>query len=66
MADDTAGLIGHLGLESADVVGYSMGGAVALQLAIRHPELVRRLVVASATYRSVGPTTTSAGSPRRP
>jgi pimeloyl-ACP methyl ester carboxylesterase len=54
MADDTAGLIRHLGLEGADVFGYSMGGAVALQLAIRHPELVRRLVVASATFRSDG------------
>ena len=51
MADDTAGLIRHLELESADVVGYSMGGGVALQLAIRHPSLVRRLVVASAGYR---------------
>ncbi len=51
MADDTAGLIRHLELESADVIGYSMGGGVALQLAIRHPSLVRRLVVASAGYR---------------
>jgi pimeloyl-ACP methyl ester carboxylesterase len=51
MADDTAGLIRHLELESADVVGYSLGGGVALQLAIRHPSLVRRLVVASAGYR---------------
>src|SRR4051812_10080351 len=54
MADDTAGLLRHLGLEQADVLGYSMGGGVALQLAIRHPELVRKLVVASATYRSDG------------
>jgi pimeloyl-ACP methyl ester carboxylesterase len=51
MADDTAGLIRHLELEYADVVGYSMGGGVALQLAIRHPSLVRKLVVASAGYR---------------
>jgi pimeloyl-ACP methyl ester carboxylesterase len=51
MADDTAALIRHLELEDADVVGYSMGGGVALQLAIRHPSLVRRLVVASAGYR---------------
>ena len=54
MADDTAALIRHLELESADVIGYSMGGAIALQLAIRHPALVRRLVVASATFRSDG------------
>ena len=37
MADDTAALLAHLGIDSADVVGYSMGGGVALQLAIRHP-----------------------------
>jgi pimeloyl-ACP methyl ester carboxylesterase len=51
MADDTAALIRHLELEQADVIGFSMGGGVALQLAIRHPSLVRRLVVASAGYR---------------
>jgi pimeloyl-ACP methyl ester carboxylesterase len=50
MADDAAGLLTHLDLESADVVGYSMGAGAALQLAIRHPEAVRRLVVASASY----------------
>src|ERR671920_32647 len=54
MADDVAALIGHLGIEQADVFGYSMGGGVALQLAIRHLGLVRRLVVASASYMSEG------------
>jgi pimeloyl-ACP methyl ester carboxylesterase len=54
MADDVAALIRHLGHEQADVVGYSMGGGTALQLAIRHPELVRRLVVASASFRYDG------------
>ncbi len=54
MADDTAALIGHLEVGPADVVGYSMGGGVALQLAIRHPDVVRRLVLASATFRSDG------------
>jgi pimeloyl-ACP methyl ester carboxylesterase len=54
MADDTAALIGHLGIENANVVGYSMGGGVALQLAIRHPALVRRLVVASASFSHDG------------
>jgi pimeloyl-ACP methyl ester carboxylesterase len=54
MADDTAALLAHLGVESADVFGYSMGGGIALQLAIRHPALLRRLVVASATYTSDG------------
>lgn len=54
MADDTAALLAHLGVESADVVGYSMGGGIALQLAIRHPAVVRKLVVASASYSSDG------------
>ena len=54
MADDVAALAGHLGLEQADVAGFSMGGATALQVALRHPELVRRLVVASAGYRYDG------------
>jgi pimeloyl-ACP methyl ester carboxylesterase len=54
MADDTAGLLRHLEIERADVVGYSMGGGVALQLAIRHPDVVRKLVVASASFTSDG------------
>ncbi len=54
MADDTAALLGHLGIGQADVFGYSMGGGVALQLAIRHPGLVRKLVAASATFNSGG------------
>jgi pimeloyl-ACP methyl ester carboxylesterase len=54
MADDVAALIRHLRLGPADLFGYSMGGGVALQVAIRHGELVRRLVVASAIYNSEG------------
>lgn len=54
MADDTAALVRRLGHDAADVLGYSMGGGVALQMAIRHPEVVRRLVVASATFASDG------------
>ena len=54
MADDTAALLRHLGIEQADVFGYSMGGGAALQLAIRHPSLVRKLVFASASYTSDG------------
>jgi pimeloyl-ACP methyl ester carboxylesterase len=54
MADDIAALIEHLVIEKADVFGYSMGGGVALQVAIRHPEVVRKLVVASASYTSEG------------
>jgi pimeloyl-ACP methyl ester carboxylesterase len=54
MADDVAALLRHLGIEEADVFGYSMGGSVALQVAVRHPEVVRKLVVASASYTSDG------------
>ena len=54
MADDTAGLIGHLGLEQPDVVGYSMGAGITLQLGMRHHGAARRLVAASASYSSAG------------
>ena len=45
MADDIAALIDHLGLDKPDVVGYSLGGGVALQTAVKYPAKVRRLVV---------------------
>jgi pimeloyl-ACP methyl ester carboxylesterase len=51
MADDVAGLMAHLGIAQADIVGYSMGGATALRLAIDRPELVRKLVAISAHFR---------------
>ncbi|MDQ5825357.1 MAG: alpha/beta fold hydrolase [Chloroflexota bacterium] len=54
MADDTAAALQHLGIEQADVFGYSMGAAVALQVAIRHPQVVRKLVLASVTYNLEG------------
>jgi pimeloyl-ACP methyl ester carboxylesterase len=54
MADDVAALIRHLDLNHPDVFGFSMGGAAALQLAIRHPGLSRKLVVASASFTSDG------------
>jgi pimeloyl-ACP methyl ester carboxylesterase len=54
LADDAAALLRHLGIATADVYGYSLGGGVALQLALRHPELVRKLVVVSASYTSDG------------
>ncbi|WP_422082155.1 alpha/beta fold hydrolase [Ulvibacterium sp.] len=54
LADDVAALIEHLKLEKADVFGYSMGGGVALQLGIRHPQLINKMVVASASYKSEG------------
>ena len=51
MADDIAALIDHLGLDKPDVVGYSLGGGVALQTAVKYPAKVRRLVSASANIR---------------
>ena len=54
MADDVAALMDAIGIDKADVFGYSMGGAAALQVAIRHPERVDKLVVASAAYRTDG------------
>ena len=51
MADDIAALIKHLGLEKPDVIGYSLGGGVAMLTAIRHPEVVGRLVSVSANIR---------------
>ena len=50
MADDVAAAIDQLGIETADIFGYSTGAAVALQLVIRHPAAVRKLVLASVTY----------------
>lgn len=52
MADDIAALLAHLRIERADVMGYSLGGGVAFQTAIRHPTVVRRLVMVSSVVRS--------------
>jgi pimeloyl-ACP methyl ester carboxylesterase len=54
MADDTAAALRHLGIAKADIFGYSMGASVALHLAIRHPDVVRKLVLASVTYNLSG------------
>ena len=54
MADDVAALIGHLGLQKADVLGYSLGGGVALQTATRHPEAVRKAVLVSTPFKRDG------------
>jgi len=51
MADDIAALIDHLGVERPDLVGYSLGGGVALQTAVKYPAKIRRLVVVSANIR---------------
>jgi pimeloyl-ACP methyl ester carboxylesterase len=52
LADDVAALLAHLGIEEADVFGFSLGGLVGWSLVMRHPKVVRRFVVASADYRS--------------
>ncbi len=54
MADDVSGLLKHLKIDSADILGYSMGGGVAFQFAVRHPEQLRRLVILSGTYKHDG------------
>jgi pimeloyl-ACP methyl ester carboxylesterase len=52
LADDTAALLRQLGVEQADFLGYSMGGGIALQVAVRHPGLVRKIVAAGGTAYS--------------
>lgn len=54
LADDVAALLDHLKIPKADVVGYSLGGGVAMQTAIRHPEKVRKVVSLSAVFRFDG------------
>ena len=54
MADDVAALIEYFGLGQADVLGFSLGGGVALRTAIQHPASVRRLVVVSAPFKRAG------------
>jgi pimeloyl-ACP methyl ester carboxylesterase len=53
-ADDVAAVLAHLRVDKADVLGFSNGGTTALQVAIRHPEMVDHLVIASANYRKDG------------
>ncbi len=54
MADDTAAALQQLGIKQADFFGYSMGAFVALHVAIRHPDVVRKLVLASVAYNLSG------------
>jgi len=49
-----AALLDYLQIERADLIGYSMGGGVAMQCAIRHPEKVRRAVIISGAFRLDG------------
>lgn len=50
MADDIGALVAHLGLAQVDVMGYSLGGGVAIQTALRHRDRVRKLVVVSTPF----------------
>jgi pimeloyl-ACP methyl ester carboxylesterase len=54
LADDVAALLKHLKIPRADLIGYSMGGAVAMQCAIRHPDKARKVVVISSMFRRDG------------
>jgi pimeloyl-ACP methyl ester carboxylesterase len=54
LANDIAQLIEHLGLKQADVMGYSLGGLVALNTAIHHPERVRKLITVSVPFKRSG------------
>jgi pimeloyl-ACP methyl ester carboxylesterase len=54
LAGDIAGLLDHLGIARADVFGYSLGSAVALEFALQYPARVRKLIVASLTYTMAG------------
>jgi len=54
MGNDMGGVLKKLGYANVDVLGYSMGGGVAFQLAVQHPEMVRRLVLVSTPYGQDG------------
>ena len=54
LADDVAALLDYLKVPRTDLIGYSMGGEVAMQCAIRHPDTVRKAVIISSTFRSDG------------
>jgi pimeloyl-ACP methyl ester carboxylesterase len=53
-ADDVAALLDHLSIARADILGYSLGGGIAVQVVVRHPAKVRKLVVLSSPFRSEG------------
>jgi pimeloyl-ACP methyl ester carboxylesterase len=54
LAADVAALLDHLGIDQADVLGFSLGGGVAMQLALGHPDRVGRVIVASVSYAGDG------------
>ena len=54
LASDVIGLLQHLDIDKADIFGFSVGGATALHLGIKHPGLVRKLIISSASYHPDG------------
>ncbi|HTN38574.1 MAG TPA: alpha/beta hydrolase [Arachidicoccus sp.] len=54
LASDVEGVMNYLKVDSADVAGYSMGGSVAYQFAIKYPKRIRKLVIISSTYKTSG------------
>ncbi len=54
LASDVRGLLGHLGVDKVDVFGFSVGGAVALYLTIRNPELIRKAIISSVSFHPDG------------
>lgn len=54
LESDVVGLLRYLNVERVDVFGYSIGGAVATELAVRHPQLVRKIVVSSSSFSREG------------
>jgi pimeloyl-ACP methyl ester carboxylesterase len=54
LATDVEGVLNHLKIDSADMVGYSMGGSVAYQFAVQYPKRLRKLVIISSTYKTSG------------
>lgn len=53
-ASDVAGVLKHLKIEKADVIGYSLGGTIGLEFVIKHPEMVKNLVVISSVFKDKG------------
>ncbi|HET9472327.1 MAG TPA: alpha/beta hydrolase [Steroidobacteraceae bacterium] len=53
-ADDTAGVLKHAGMQRVDCFGWSDGGKIGLMLAMRHPEMVRKLMVSGSNFRQDG------------
>ena len=54
MSEDVAAALPQLGIEQADILGYSSGGSVALHFAVRHPEMLRKLMLISVSYTLSG------------